>query len=632
MIKYLELLKSSTSTTYDEIYTFECNCLEYPEFDGTIDNIGTFFTNDNNGYNYHINTDNGVVIGREPNDVSQGQLVLDGDIKSVAAPAFRVKNKLSNVYGNGNHLKNFLTKGYYTTFTGRAPIEILNVDSVIPNNSIENYRGVLNTNTDNKIRMTVRLNPINTSVSQPDLNYDNAILAFGVFVNGNEGTDVKFRFNRFRLYKGYIPIINLMDSLSNSIAEQSRTTPAKYEVRLYDNLHHNMLNNDIANFNYRITNDYTINETYIENLTNESLDVYTPTPIEYQYINFNFASTIPTGQNLFTLENIFDNEVINDALQFCKIDKLNKTSTINNLTIETPFAEYDSVLFPGPFSLVVSFMFRSSENNIVSNSSYPNPFDVIVVDNTSGNHTLSIMEDNMTLSNYRSKDWVRLNYKVVIDDANDFYFNFQTLSDIIIRSNSTTDDFTGDIQMMDLRCELFLTDDPENHQSITADSLYQVNKERPIQINLKEDPPRNQYEGHIHSKTLYWMNPYGGFDSYRFIGRNDPNISIQRDIRSTGDSFYDGYMSSTDQINWRNKVRQRWELTSDYLTQDKRIWLEELYMSPQVFIYDENHNNFIPVNVLDNQFVRVNTGNQKLFQLKINIEASADRRTQQLLK
>lgn len=608
MSKYIEILYNTTNTG-SKTYTFECNVLNSPEYE-TINNLGSLFTHAYNGYYYYMAEylNRAMIIGKDPDDIILGQLNIDGDIKSVVAPSFEITYTDSSYKVNKTQARRFLEQGVYQTFNGNAPIEIIDVKTIIPSTSQENYRGILRENI--KVRISVRLNVINTNITQPNTDYLNACINFGVFINGNDG-NASYRFNRFRLYEGTTPPIEPNMEQNNNMVEQSKTTADHYMVGYYDTIHNNILTKKITD-----TDSFTFNTTILQNIDTEG-----------DSLTFTLPSSISSGQDLITLNNVFmDNAFIN-GMHKDIINRINQIETIpTGLTINNDFVESKDIS-ENTLYLVVSFLFKNNGGGF--SSQYPNPFDVVVFDTSGGFKTLSVLTNNATSFNYISKDWVRLNYTISVNGLNGWLNNYQDLRDIIIRSKSNTGTFDGKVWIKDIRAEV-MSDAPLNTQDNT--SYYEINKQRPIKITLKEDPIKNEYGDDIYSKTLYWINPYGVYDSYRFIGRNDGEITITRDQRQTGNAYYDINISNDDVISYKNKVRQQYELTSYYLTQDERVWLEELYLSPKVYLYDENQDNFIRVNVLNNNHITINKNNQKLYQVKITIELSADRRTQQVLQ
>ena len=164
-------------------------------------------------------------------------------------------------------------------------------------------------------------------------------------------------------------------------------------------------------------------------------------------------------------------------------------------------------------------------------------------------------------------------------------------------------------------------------------NLTKLNWNREPHFTFSGDMLRNE------AFSLYWLNPYGAWDDYRFKGRSLKTTQVSRESRGLG-LDKTGTLNSDavrvrqnfgDSISYKTTAYETYELTSDYLTDTEREWMEELFTSPKHYIYDEDKKWFIRVNLLNKEYSTIKKNNQKLYQIKIEVQVSSERRTQQVL-
>jgi len=127
--------------------------------------------------------------------------------------------------------------------------------------------------------------------------------------------------------------------------------------------------------------------------------------------------------------------------------------------------------------------------------------------------------------------------------------------------------------------------------------------------------------------TLAWLNPFGGYDSQSFGLVSKKSIEIERkefgklnyQIDASGVVSYQAnnvYYGS--KRAYASTVKMRLKLTSHLLNENEYTWLADLFISPDVYIYDGSK--FIPVTITRNDYDYNNYKNSKLTALEFTIE------------
>ena len=166
-----------------------------------------------------------------------------------------------------------------------------------------------------------------------------------------------------------------------------------------------------------------------------------------------------------------------------------------------------------------------------------------------------------------------------------------------------------------------------------ANQFYQINRfKEPYYKKFNDLKMNNAY-------SLYWLNPYGQWDNYRFTGKSSKTIDTNRNQRGvgldkTGDlQYFYGRVKQTygDNIDFNVNATEIYELRSDYLKDAERTWLEECMVSPKMFLLDESTGYYQRVNNLTGDYTNFVQKNNKLYQLSLEVQVSQERRTQQVL-
>jgi len=101
--------------------------------------------------------------------------------------------------------------------------------------------------------------------------------------------------------------------------------------------------------------------------------------------------------------------------------------------------------------------------------------------------------------------------------------------------------------------------------------------------------------------SLLWMNEFGSYDTFVFKHNNALNASVSSESYGKQFGQWDGNsfvyaIQTSGTIDFSKSVKEKGELTSDYLTQLVQNWLVELYKSPFLLLYGVNTIG-LPINI-----------------------------------
>ena len=245
---------------------------------------------------------------------------------------------------------------------------------------------------------------------------------------------------------------------------------------------------------------------------------------------------------------------------------------------------------------------------------------------------------------YRAEDkgrWKRMYCIQEVENTDqDANFNYQTRVELLCDTFSNTDGqvWNGkDIIFGDVRVS-YLFGETESDRVEEAYKLYDRNL---VQINNNQEPHLIESGDLLRNEahSLFWLNKFGTWDDYRFRARSLKTTEVKRTTRSTGldkigtlnSNYVRGKQEFGDTINYSLDAIDIFELTTDYVNQEEREWFENIFTSPKHLMYDELTDAFIRVNILNKKYTIINKKNQKLFQLKLEVQVSPENRTLQVL-
>lgn len=146
-------------------------------------------------------------------------------------------------------------------------------------------------------------------------------------------------------------------------------------------------------------------------------------------------------------------------------------------------------------------------------------------------------------------------------------------------------------------------------------------------------------DGKFTPLTLAWLNPYGGYDSQSFGFMSKKSIEVERkqfarlnyNIESNGTINYQAnnvFHGSRKTFSSVAKVKMR--LTSHLLNEDEYTWLADLFVSPDVYLFDATSGYFIPVMISGTNYEYRNYKNSKLTSLELEVEFTDEYNAQHL--
>ena len=155
------------------------------------------------------------------------------------------------------------------------------------------------------------------------------------------------------------------------------------------------------------------------------------------------------------------------------------------------------------------------------------------------------------------------------------------------------------------------------------------------------DPPNTSYyniflprqDGHPCSDEytrFAFINQYGFWDYYNVYNPVRKTTAVKRNQYKRPFVSYDNYIGTFDienrgETQHYTELSDRYNVTTDYITEQTANWLSELFESPSVFI--QQGTEFIPINITKTNY-RVNnsTARNKLFQYEIDYKMANNTR------
>ena len=128
-----------------------------------------------------------------------------------------------------------------------------------------------------------------------------------------------------------------------------------------------------------------------------------------------------------------------------------------------------------------------------------------------------------------------------------------------------------------------------------------------------------------------FMNKYGKYDYYTFSGATTKNSNITRNNYKSNPYQYStaGYTynkRSRGLTQYETIISDSITINSDWITEDESIWLEQLFTSPDVYIYEGS--NLVSVNITNASYETKYENSQQLFNVVISFTYSQNRKRQ----
>jgi hypothetical protein len=129
--------------------------------------------------------------------------------------------------------------------------------------------------------------------------------------------------------------------------------------------------------------------------------------------------------------------------------------------------------------------------------------------------------------------------------------------------------------------------------------------------------------------TLAWLNPYGAYESQSFGMVSKKEIELTKKefaqlnyrINSSGEvSYQANNVFYGGKKGYATNVKVRLNLTSHLLNADEYEWLADLFISPDVYVFDSVTSKFIPVTIAQTNYDYNNYLNNRLKPLQLSVE------------
>ena len=143
---------------------------------------------------------------------------------------------------------------------------------------------------------------------------------------------------------------------------------------------------------------------------------------------------------------------------------------------------------------------------------------------------------------------------------------------------------------------------------------------------------------------LTWLNKWGTWDYYNFTKKSIRNFNTERKAYkqisgSWGGSKYLISDHTGGMKNYSSTIKETITLNTDYITEEEGNWLEELFVSNDVYILSQNSDDssygyirkyVTPCRITSTDHTRKSTANDKLIQYTFDIETDRTKKAQKI--
>lgn len=125
-----------------------------------------------------------------------------------------------------------------------------------------------------------------------------------------------------------------------------------------------------------------------------------------------------------------------------------------------------------------------------------------------------------------------------------------------------------------------------------------------------------------------FMNNYGKYDYFTFLGATKKNTDIKRnnyksDSYKWSSAGYSGNSRNRGTTQFETKLDDTINVQSDWITQAQSVWLEQLFTSPDVYVYSGT--DLIAVNIIDSSYQTKYEASEQLFNLSLSFKYNYNR-------
>tara|TARA_B100001094_G_scaffold254605_1_gene253377 strand:+ start:2754 stop:4205 length:1452 start_codon:yes stop_codon:yes gene_type:complete len=143
---------------------------------------------------------------------------------------------------------------------------------------------------------------------------------------------------------------------------------------------------------------------------------------------------------------------------------------------------------------------------------------------------------------------------------------------------------------------------------------------------------------------LTWLNKWGFWDYYNFTKKSIRNFNTERKAYKQVSGTWGGskYLISDHtggMKNYSSTIKETITLNTDYITEAEALWLEELFISNDVYILSQNSSDttygyirkyITPCRLTTTDLIRKTTANDKLIQYTFDIETDRTKKAQKI--
>ena len=147
------------------------------------------------------------------------------------------------------------------------------------------------------------------------------------------------------------------------------------------------------------------------------------------------------------------------------------------------------------------------------------------------------------------------------------------------------------------------------------------------------------------STRLTWLNKYGAWDYYNFQKKSVKSFAADRVTYTQLEGSWNeerfiphGHLGGKKA--YKNNITENITLNTDFITEDEAIWLEELFISTDVFVInprsaDDGNQGYLrkyiePITISSGEHIRKSSVNDKLVQYTFEITKTLNRQTQRV--
>lgn len=143
---------------------------------------------------------------------------------------------------------------------------------------------------------------------------------------------------------------------------------------------------------------------------------------------------------------------------------------------------------------------------------------------------------------------------------------------------------------------------------------------------------------------LTWLNKYGTWDYYNFTQKNMRTLRTERKAYKQVSGSWNKTLFQLNghtggMKNYSTSIKESITLNTDYLTEEEAAWLEELFISNDVYMLEQNSDDtttgyirkyITPVRITSEEMIRKTTANDKLKQYTFEIETNRTKKSHKI--